>query len=522
MPFARHPVPRPRRHRGAGPAAAAAVAVATLAMPVAPAGAAAPGSLASVSAAVPAAFARPGGAACTLGRFTASAQADVARIAVLDPGPLAPGLPALADVRLAPAYGRVDTGNRAGKSAARASYADAKLLGMKLPGLPLDNAVADHQAPGRRPGPVSVELAALNTGGLAAAQAGKATAEATWDDRYHCGRVGPLTRASTMLEGLSLLSSSKSVLSGRGSSSYGGGPASGGGKTTLLKVGPTGSAQSATDLVTLGRGRIGVRSGAGVALGDLTLFGGTPQEITVKVINQPTLEVVAGGDRAHSAMTYRPATLAVTSAGKPLTGLDSEHSSVSVKLLGPLTAERPASLLSVRLSLGEPTEEITADAAKAEAAALRVEVKLGPTHLLDVALGYLSVAATAPCSVTSPSDGYQRTPDQPSDAESPADDEPATDEPATDEPDTDQPGTDQPPTDEPGSDQPVDAADTPAPPSTNGTSGPLAAPGHPGSDTPSAGGLALTGANVAAVGIGGVTMIAVGLVAMVLTRRRRS
>ncbi|WP_436521554.1 hypothetical protein [Actinoplanes sp. HUAS TT8] len=466
MSIARRPVPQPRRPRGAAPAAAAAVAALALTVPAAPASA--------------------GGTACTIGQFTATSQADLAKITVLDPGPLAPGLPALADVRLAPAHSDVLASTRSGRSVATASYADAKLLGMKLPGLPLENATANHVAPGGPDGPADVALAALNAGGLATAQLGRATAEATWTDKYHCGKVGPLTRAATMIEGLS-------ILGGAGTS-----PAIQAvndlthvsSRTSLLKVGPTGSTQSATDLVKVGGGRIAVRSGAGVSLSDLTLFGGTPQEITAKVINQPTLEAIASGDRKNSAVHYKPAVLSITHAGQPVTGLDSSHSSVSLSLLGKLAADRPASLLAVRLSLGEPTRKITETGVRAEAASLRVEVTLGSAHLLDVALGYLSVSATAPCRVGAvvPRD------------EAPADDSPGTDQPV---------------------DQPVPGA-TSKRPSTPATSSPAVAAGNPDTGAPGSGALALTGSNVAAVGAAGLALVVGGLGALFLTRRRRT
>ncbi|ATO81270.1 hypothetical protein ACWT_1855 [Actinoplanes sp. SE50] len=414
-------------------------------------------------------------AACGIGKFAATSEADLAKITVLDPGPLAPDLPALADVRLAPATGEVVAGNHTGRSDATASYADAKLLGMHLPGLPLHDAVAAQHAPGGPRGPVDVTLATLNAGGLATARLGTATAAATWTDGYHCGRTGPLTRATTMVQGLSLLGGAGGVpaiqavdalthLTRR---------------TSLLTVGPTGSTRSATALVKLGGGRIGVRSGAGVALGDVILFSGTPQEITAKVINQPTLEVVAGGDRKHSTVTYQPATLAVTSAGKPVPGLTGDQTSVSLNLLGRLAADRPASPLSVRISVGKVTRHLSDTVVRAEAASLRVEVKLGSAHLLDVALGYLTVAATAPCRIGAPV---------------PRDRVPATGQPG---------------------DTPGDTQQTT--PATQVVATTTPQPGTPGSGS---GALALTGSNVAAVGLGGLALIAGGLTALFFTRRR--
>ncbi|MFI1987813.1 hypothetical protein [Actinoplanes sp. NPDC020271] len=477
MSLARRHVPPPRRTRGAAPAAAAALAAVALAVPATPASAT--------------------GTACTSGRFTATSQADLAKITVLDPSPLAPGLPALADVRLAPARGDVLASDRSGRSVATASDADAKLLGLELPGLPPRNTVANHAAPGGPPGPVTVALTALDAGGLAAARLGKATAAATWTDEYHCGKTGPLTRATTMIEGLS-------VLGGTGS-----GPAMQAvsnlthtaRRTSLLKVGPTGSTRSATDVIALGGGRIGVRAGSGVSLGDLTLFGGTPQEITAKVVSQPTLEVMAGGDRKHSSVTYRPAALSVTSAGKPVTGVDDSHSNVTLNLLGKLADDRPASLLTVRLSVGGHNQRITDSGVRADAAALRVEVTLGTARLLDVALGHLTAAATAPCRIgaTVPRD------------EAPAGDEPSDDTPGDGAPGDGAPGADQP------VDQPVPTRHVSAPSS----SGPTVAAGNPGGGTPGSGALALTGSNAAGVGIAGIALVVGGLVALFLTRRRR-
>ncbi|MEV6349256.1 hypothetical protein [Actinoplanes sp. NPDC051851] len=436
-----------------------------------------------------------GGTVCSTGRFTATSQADLAKVTVLDPGPLLKGLPSLADVRLAPSHSDVDSAARPYRSTSTASYADARLLGMRLPGLPLRDAVANHRAPGKVAGPVAVETAAINAGGLATAEIGKSTAQSFWDDRYGCGRkTGPLTRSATMLGGLALLG-------GAGSSPAIQAVDSGtliSRKTSLLKVGPTGSTQSATDLVTLGGGRIGVRSGAGISLGDLTLFGGTPQQISVKVISQPTLEVVAGGDRRHSRVAYQAAVLEITSADGEVTTLDESRAAVSLSLLGRMSAAGSGSLLGVRLSLGEPTQDCGDDQVRAEAASIRVEVTLGDAHLLDVALGYLSATATAPRRVSSetPRREVAPVPDEVDAAlpVSPAE-ETATPTPAV-----------------------VEEIGSPsASPSTDsGTATRTAEP------TAEAGGaLALTGANVAAVGAGGVALIAGGLAVLFLTRRRR-
>ncbi|MFG1992811.1 hypothetical protein ACGFJ7_22810 [Actinoplanes sp. NPDC048988] len=380
-------------------------------------------------------------------RFTAVAQADLVKVSVLDAGVLRPGLPSLADVRLGSAHGRADSAACRAKTSAAGRYADAKLLGMQLPGLPAPGTAAQRQAPPSRQA-ATAELAGLRAAGLATVQLGRSTAEARWLDTYNCGATGPLTRTATMLAGVQLLSGggrtpALQALRRPGDTAR---------KTSLLRLGPTGSTQSATDVVRLDGGHRGVSAAAGVALSDLTLFGGTPQEVSIKVVTQPTLTVVAAGDRERSSVAYRPAVLKVTAAGKPVATLDTAGASVGVDLFGSLAPEPAAasehspaakggsategggspdkggsptgggstakggsategrsaaeggsaagvvpSLLSARISLGGPRQVIGDRDVRAEAAALRVEVLLGKAHLLDVALGYLyAQASTTP------------------------------------------------------------------------------------------------------------------------------
>jgi LPXTG-motif cell wall-anchored protein len=396
----------------------------------------------AIPAAVPAAMTPQD---CTVGGFTARTQADLVKVKVLESGPNA-----LADLRLASAKGTVDSSARPYKSIAS--------------GLHAGGAGARHAAPGRG-GPDEKQLVAFNAAGLATAGAGKSTAHATWDNSYRCGATGPLTRAATMLGGLSVLDS---------------GMTAGNHRTSLLRIGPTGSAQSATDLIPLGNGRIGVRSGAGVALGDISLLAGTPQEVSIKIVTQPTLEVVAGGERHR--VDYRPAVLRVTAAGKPVQVLKDSGATVSLGLLGGVGQGAPAAL-EARISLGEVRESRAGRQVQAEAATLRVEVKAGMTHLLDLALGQLSVAACAPALASaSASAGNPRPQREPRPASSPSA-SPSASEPAAD---------------------PV----------------PVSEPSLPSSGT-GGGDLALTGSDVSIFGFAGAGLILAGLISLLLTRRRR-
>ncbi|MDQ7910429.1 hypothetical protein RB614_38640 [Phytohabitans sp. ZYX-F-186] len=341
---------------------------------------------------------------CADARFTARSVADLLKLSVLDVDPLGLDLPALLDARLGAARGEADSTAKPYKTSAQATYADAKLLGQQLPGLPVPTAVASQQAPrstegaaAKALGPHEVSLGSLKAAGLLDVDLGKSTAEAHWEDAYRCGRTGPLTRSSTTLADVKVLGGGgtvpamQAVTRGTGAAR----------KTSLVRLGPSIAAQTTTDVVPLGRDRTGVAAGAGAALTDLSLFAGTAQEISVKVVTQPKLIAVASGSAKDSVVSYQPAVLKVTAAGQPVANLDSAGTSVSLDLFGRLapgysTARRGSSLLTVRLSLGDLRQEVTDRKVTAEAASLRLEVRLGYARLLDLAIGYLAVEATAP------------------------------------------------------------------------------------------------------------------------------
>ncbi|GIE75691.1 hypothetical protein Aph02nite_16410 [Actinoplanes philippinensis] len=439
------------------------------------------------------------------GNFTARSRADLATIAVLDPGPLARGLPALTGVHLASAEGTVDSAGRP-RSIASGRHADARILG-----LPGGGAGARHVAPGPR-GPDEKTLVPFRAAGLATVAAGRSTAQATWDDGYLCGKIGPLTRAATMLGGLSVLD---------GAVNANGLP------TSLLKIGPTGSTQSATDLVRLRNGKVGVRSGAGAALGDLTLFDGTPQEISVEVVNQPTLEVVAGAGPRDATVTYRPAVLHVATSGKPVHVLRDSGDAVSLALLSG-AAQGPPVRLEVRVSLGRPDESRRGRIVSAEAGTVRVEIKLGAARLLDIVLGRLSVTAAAPDAAGHSGPGTRPSPHpgRPYPGGSyPGGSHhggsypggfPGNDGDGTDGGDDGTDGTDG---GDGGSGSPVASA---SPSGATDDDGPVLVPdtAGPTDDGTDGGALALTGSDVTVLGFAGAGLLLAGLISLVLTRRR--
>ncbi|MEU8242024.1 hypothetical protein AB0C07_27535 [Actinoplanes missouriensis] len=501
MPIARRPIPLPRRRRAAETATAAVVA-------------------ALVVPAVPAAAVTTD---CRTAAFTARTQADLAKIAVLDPGPLHRDLPALADVRLGSSRGEADSGAKLHKAVATARYADAKLLGIST-----GQASAIATAP-RSKGPASVDLATVGVAGLGVVKSGTATAEATWEDGYRCGKTGPLTRSATMLAGLSVLGGKHGapVLHAVDDATHLSQ------KTSLLRVGPSGSTQSATDLVRIKGGQVGVRAGAGAALGDLSLFAGTPHEIGIKVVNQATLEVVAAADHHKSRVDYKPAVLKVSSGGKQVNVLQDAGADLSLGVDGSLSlpgGHHEKSGIGVRVSVGEATSDIGKRTVSAEAATVRVEVTVGKARLLDVALGYLSVSACAP------GGGSSSSHDQGDDRDHGDDRDRGDHGPGSS---SSSGGSSSGGSSSGGSSSGGSSSEGPqgsapgdsasASPSGSASASPSVSvkPVALGEPLPTNGGtgggaLALTGTNVAVLVIGGAALVLFGVVALMLGRRRRS
>ncbi|GAA1420603.1 hypothetical protein GCM10009662_76980 [Catellatospora coxensis] len=338
------------------------------------------------------ATASPAAAPCPA-EFTATAQSDLLRLRRLDLRVLRAR--PLAALNLATAAGTVDSKAQQGTSVARASFADAELL--VIGQLKVLAAQSDASAAGTA-GPREAQLAALTVPGLLEAEAGTLTSDASWRPGYRCGQTGPLTRASINVASLTLLPGS----SGRVSAAAADGSAA---STSLLRIGSAGAAQTFTELVRLADGRVGVAAGAGGSLASVSLFEGTGAEVAVKVVSQPKLMVVAAGRKAGSLVEHQPAVLQVTAGGRPVASLSAENTTADVFVDASLRGgtARP-SLLSVQVSIGEVSRNVTDSAVAAEAATLRLKVSLGRVVLLDAALGHLQVKATSakPWAATAP------------------------------------------------------------------------------------------------------------------------
>ncbi|MEV6523968.1 hypothetical protein AB0M43_18615 [Longispora sp. NPDC051575] len=421
------------------------------------------------------ASAHAGTPVCHPAPYTASADATLLHLGLLDLRPLGVGLPPLADARVATAHADVDSTRRTATTA-EARYADAQLLGLSVP---LPGAVARQTAPADNPRPVSTVARALDAGGLVGARVGESTASARWQDQYGCGHLAALSAASTAVTSAEVLQGGaphlpllESLLGGVTR------------PTPLVRISSVASARTATETVRLPGGGVGVSATAATGIADVSLF----DQIRVRVLHQPSLTVVSAARRSEAAVRYDAPLLEVTLPGGQVQRLDTPEATVDTTvaaraLPGRIVSDRATAVLGVRLTVGQVTSEVTdRGAVRAGAATLRLRVTLAGATVADLGLGLLSVAATAPGS-----QGSTPTPGTPSESGYPH------------------------PTGTPG--HPSTATPTP--------------PGGPGSPTPvvlssGGGGLPVTGAQIAGYAAGGLALVGGGLLLLRLARRRRN
>lgn len=316
-------------------------------------------------------------------RYTASASADLLKLGLLDLRPLGLNLPQVANLTLA--------GTSAGmasdapeRSSARAEYVDASVLGVKLPRGPLEATVAQvapptHTEPTRN-NALSMDL------GVARAGTGDLLAHARWADGMSCGtQVGRAGSASAaLLEAVVL-------------------PGSGG---PMVRLARSLSSQAATALLARdGRAASGAAAEAGLA--SLELLGNSSSAVTVKVIHPPQLSAVATGKAQTSTVDYRSPILEVSGPGITTRRLDAPGQTMDISLpptvLGSVLSGLVSSLGSlgsatiIRLSLGELRKQISDRSVEASASSIRLQLlTIDQTSLLDLSIGVLHVAATAP------------------------------------------------------------------------------------------------------------------------------
>ncbi|MEJ2858628.1 MULTISPECIES: hypothetical protein [unclassified Saccharothrix] len=111
---------------------------------------------------------------------------------------------------------------------------------------------------------------------------------------------------------------------------------------SLLSLPDTLSARSTVELVDLpGSANKAVKSTSTLQAASVRLLAGTPMEIRIDVVGQPTLTALSTGDQATSKVTYTAPVLRVSQGGKELGVLDAANPKLDVPIGLPVTGNLP-------------------------------------------------------------------------------------------------------------------------------------------------------------------------------------
>jgi hypothetical protein len=114
------------------------------------------------------------------------------------------------------------------------------------------------------------------------------------------------------------------------------------GSGSLISLPNTLSARSVVRLVDIpGSANKAVQSTSTMQVANLKLLAGTPFEIQVRVVSQPTLQVTSTGDEKTSTVEYTAPVLAVEQGGKSLGQLDAANPKLDIPVGIPLAAGAP-------------------------------------------------------------------------------------------------------------------------------------------------------------------------------------
>ncbi|HEX6353398.1 hypothetical protein [Actinophytocola sp.] len=143
----------------------------------------------------------------------------------------------------------------------------------------------------------------------------------------------------TIVDGLKKLGGPLSTLGGTLS---GGSKPAADGAGSLVSVPNTLSARSVVRLVDIpGSPNKAVQSTSTMQVANVKLLAGTPFEIQIRVVSQPTLEVTSTGDEQTSSVRYTAPVLAVEQGGQSLGQLDAAHPTLDVPIGLPLAPGAP-------------------------------------------------------------------------------------------------------------------------------------------------------------------------------------
>ncbi|MEV4411208.1 hypothetical protein [Catellatospora sp. NPDC049609] len=240
--------------------------------------------------------------------YAARAGADLLKVGALNLGPLGVKVPTVADLTIASADSGMSATNPV-HSAATARYADARLLGLKLPTGPLDAKVYQQAPPSHqravRNNALTVDL------GLVKAGTGDLAAHARWTEGMGCGKAeGPAGEADAALVDAAVLPGSRGALAAV--------------PHTLSATTQTATVRHAGVLASGAYAQIG--------LAEVELLGGA---IDVEVVKPPALTVLATGKAATSQVKYDAPLLRITGPGIGTRTLDSLHREIEIAVPAP-------------------------------------------------------------------------------------------------------------------------------------------------------------------------------------------
>ncbi|MDI2032819.1 hypothetical protein QFW96_29650 [Saccharopolyspora sp. TS4A08] len=151
-----------------------------------------------------------------------------------------------------------------------------------------------------------------------------------------------------------------------------------------------------------GQANKAVVSTSELAISEVKLFSGTPQEVSIQVVGKPTLTATATGDPATSRVDYTAPVLRISQGGKELAVLDAANPTQDVPIPAIPGLDRGVLDLGVlRLSVGELKQEAQGTEIRGTARLFDLKIldgaKLGlPASLAQISFGEQVARAAAP------------------------------------------------------------------------------------------------------------------------------
>ncbi|MEO6085337.1 MAG: hypothetical protein ABIQ18_19690, partial [Umezawaea sp.] len=146
-------------------------------------------------------------------------------------------------------------------------------------------------------------------------------------------------------------------------------------KGSLLSLPETLSAQSTVELVDLpGSANKAVRTTSTLQAASVRLLAGTPMEIRIDVVGQPTLVALATGAEATSSITYTAPVLRVSQGGKVLGTLDAANQKLEIPIGIPIAGLPELPKLPVVGGILPSGGDVPAELKKLDIGVLRLQI----------------------------------------------------------------------------------------------------------------------------------------------------